>query len=79
MQLRYDTKKATQSHARNGILNDCPSLLGQLCRRHGIDAKLLSDMGDCFWIGEAAVGHHCAQLDKPRLGKEQSRQMLARV
>jgi hypothetical protein len=48
-------------------------------RRHRIDAKFLSDMGESFRVGEAAVGHHCAQFDKPRLGKEQSRPVLAGV
>jgi hypothetical protein len=53
------------------------SLLQWSRHRHRVNAKLLADMGKSFRIGEAAVGHHCAQFHKSRLGKEQSWQMLA--
>jgi hypothetical protein len=56
-----------------------PSLLRQLPPRHRVDTELLADMGESFRVGKAPVGHHRAQFDKPRLGKEQPRQMLGGV
>jgi hypothetical protein len=45
----------------------------------GIDAEFLTDVGEFLRIGEAAVRHHRAQFDEPRLGKEQPRKLLAGV
>jgi hypothetical protein len=42
-------------------------------------AQVLAGMGKLFRIGMASVGHHRAQFNKPRLGKEQSWQPLAGV
>jgi hypothetical protein len=74
--LRYRLKPAASPIILEVL---APSLLRRVRRGHGVDAKLLADLGKSFRIGKAAVGDHRTQFDKPRLGKEKSWQALTGV
>src|SRR5271167_2360580 len=76
----WDCPKLASSRCADAHLDGlAPLLLRWVRHRHRINAELLADMAKAFWIDEAPVGHHHAQRGKPRLGKEQPRQMLGGV